>query len=385
MNRKGLVIGLILLFIGTSIIPSTAQNIEKPSLPTSRGDWLYVGGSGPGNYTKIQDAINNSQDGDIVFVYSGIYYERIIIRNAICLMGESKNTTILDAINTDDGALISLVSDNITIKGFTFRFKGDWGHPRTIISNLNPHGELVNITISENIFQTNMSSCIWFMGCDFCTITQNIFYLNVNIFNGINLDGCHKCVVIKNQMNSDSTGETGISLHSSSYITISNNSFNTTSNGLHLQSSWEVTISNNSFFDNSNAITIYDFTDDVSILSNHIDNPIRINSYDKELIGISVLSSCHNTTIKRNLISHCEIGLLLEDSSQTFVSMNTFMKNIVHARFYNTQLPTHWDQNYWGRPRILPKPIIGIKEINHIFPRFIEFDWHPAKEPYDIP
>jgi parallel beta-helix repeat protein len=346
---------------------------------------LYVGGSGPGNYTKIQDAINNSQDGDIVFVYSGIYYERIIIRNAICLMGESKNTTILDAINTDDGALISLVSDNITIKGFTFRFKGDWGHPRTIISNLNPHGELVNITISENIFQTNMSSCIWFMGCDFCTITQNIFYLNVNIFNGINLDGCHKCVVTKNQMNSDSTGETGISLHSSSYITISNNSFNSTSNGLHLQSSWEVTISNNSFFDNSNAITIYDFTDDVSILSNHIDNPIRKNSYDKELIGISVLSSCHNTTIKRNLISHCEIGLLLEDSSQTFVSMNTFMKNIVHARFYNTQLPTHWDQNYWGRPRILPKPIIGIKEINHIFPRFIEFDWHPAKEPYDIP
>ena len=379
---KYLVIGIILLFVGICIIPATAQETEKQS--SSRGNWLYVGGSGPGNYTRIQDAINNSHDGDIVFVYSGMYYERIIIRSAICLIGESKNTTIVDAINTDDGALISLVSDNITIKEFTFSFKGDWGHPRTIISNLNPHEELANITISQNIFQANMSSCIWLMRCDFCTITQNIFYLNTDIFNGINIDWCKKCSITKNQINSGSTGETGIGLHSSSDITISNNSFHSMTIGLNLESSEKVTISNNSFFDNSIAIYIYDFSNDVSILSNHIDNPRRINSYDRELIGISVLSGCYNTTIKRNLISHCEIGLLLEGSSQTFVSMNTFMKNIFHARFYNTQFPTDWDQNYWGRSRILPKPIIGIKEINHFFPRFIEFDWHPAQEPYDI-
>jgi len=34
---KGLVIGIILLFIGTGIIPSTAQDTEKTSLPTSTG------------------------------------------------------------------------------------------------------------------------------------------------------------------------------------------------------------------------------------------------------------------------------------------------------------------------------------------------------------
>jgi len=62
--HKGLAVGIILLFIGTCIIPSTAQDTEKPSQSTSRGNWLYVGGSGPGNYTKIQDAINDSFDGD---------------------------------------------------------------------------------------------------------------------------------------------------------------------------------------------------------------------------------------------------------------------------------------------------------------------------------
>jgi parallel beta-helix repeat protein len=297
-------------------------------------------------------------------------------------MGESMNTTVMDAINTDVGALISLVSDNITISGFTLRFNGDWGHPRTIISNLNPHKDLANITISHNIFQANMSTCIWLMDYDFCTITQNICY--VNTFDSINLEWCNHCVVSNNLMNTNGNDGAGIGIRYGSDITISNNSLNSMLFGVNLQSSQKVTISNNNFFDNSNAIIISAYTDDISILSNHIDNPIRINSYGEELIGISVIDRCYNTTIKRNLISHCEIGLLLEDSSETFVSMNTFMKNIVHARFYNTHFLTHWDQNYWGRSRILPKPIIGIKEFNHFFPGFIEFDWHPAQEPYDI-
>ena len=59
-----MVVGIILLFVGTSIIPSTAQNLEKTSSATSRSNWLYVGGSGPGNYTRIQDAIDASNDGD---------------------------------------------------------------------------------------------------------------------------------------------------------------------------------------------------------------------------------------------------------------------------------------------------------------------------------
>ena len=53
--RKGLAVCIILLFIGICIIPSNAKDTEK-LLQTSRGNWFYVGGSGPGNYSKIQDA-----------------------------------------------------------------------------------------------------------------------------------------------------------------------------------------------------------------------------------------------------------------------------------------------------------------------------------------
>jgi len=47
--RKWLALGIILFFVGTCTIQATAQNIEK-SLSTSTGNWLYVGGSEPGNF-----------------------------------------------------------------------------------------------------------------------------------------------------------------------------------------------------------------------------------------------------------------------------------------------------------------------------------------------
>jgi parallel beta-helix repeat protein len=119
MKKKCLAVGIILLFIGTTIIPTTAQKIEKLSSSSSRGNWLYVGGSGPGNYTKIQDAINDANDGDTVFVYNKIYYENPIVDVSICLIGEDRNLTIIDG--QEQGDVIKLTVDGVTISGFTIR------------------------------------------------------------------------------------------------------------------------------------------------------------------------------------------------------------------------------------------------------------------------
>jgi len=57
---------------------------------TPLGKTLYVGGSGAGNYTRIQDAIDNASDGDTVFVYSRRYIENIVIEKSLSLIGISE-------------------------------------------------------------------------------------------------------------------------------------------------------------------------------------------------------------------------------------------------------------------------------------------------------
>ena len=93
MFKKSVTIGIIPLFIFCNISFTTLSN-ENNNLSS---ETLYVGGSGPGNYTKIQDAIDDASDGDTVFVFSGIYNEFLSIDKSIQLIGEDKNTSIINA------------------------------------------------------------------------------------------------------------------------------------------------------------------------------------------------------------------------------------------------------------------------------------------------
>ena len=69
-----MVISIIFLFIGLSVNPAISV-FKTPSSSDVRkrlhreGNTLYVGGSGPGNFSHIQDAIDAASPGDTVFVY----------------------------------------------------------------------------------------------------------------------------------------------------------------------------------------------------------------------------------------------------------------------------------------------------------------------------
>ena len=94
--KKLLVVGIIILLFGMSI-PSTGINIDTTSTASFNGNILYVGGSGPGNYSMIQEAINNASGGDTVFVFddSSPYNEQVVVNSSIDLIGENRNTTII--------------------------------------------------------------------------------------------------------------------------------------------------------------------------------------------------------------------------------------------------------------------------------------------------
>jgi len=125
MIRKGLAVAVILLFVGMSVVPSTGTIIKEPYRQIASGNTLYVGGSGPNNYTRIQDAIDNSSHGDTVFVYddSSPYYENVVIDISIQLFGENKETTIING--GDIGDVIVVTADQVIISGFTIEDSGE--------------------------------------------------------------------------------------------------------------------------------------------------------------------------------------------------------------------------------------------------------------------
>ncbi|RLF42667.1 MAG: hypothetical protein DRN17_07450, partial [Thermoplasmata archaeon] len=61
--------------VDTSYVKGESNEIETAII--NDGNTLYVGGSGEGNYSSIQDAVDNASNGDTIYVYddSSPYYE----------------------------------------------------------------------------------------------------------------------------------------------------------------------------------------------------------------------------------------------------------------------------------------------------------------------
>ncbi len=62
----------------------------------SRANIIYVDANGGKDFTRIQDAIAAANNGDTIFIYNGIYYENLIIDKRVTLLGEGRDSVIID-------------------------------------------------------------------------------------------------------------------------------------------------------------------------------------------------------------------------------------------------------------------------------------------------
>ncbi len=142
--KKSFAFGTTMLFIVVCTIPSI--NADVSELNICGGSILYVGGSGPGNYSKIQDAIDFASDGDTVFIYndSSPYFEHVEINKSIILMGEERSSTIVDG--TGEISVISVFADDVNIMGLTIKNSSSDG----IYVNGSNHIDIIGNVISNN-------------------------------------------------------------------------------------------------------------------------------------------------------------------------------------------------------------------------------------------
>jgi parallel beta-helix repeat protein len=117
------------------------------------GTTLYVGGSGPENYSSIQAAIDIANPGDEIYVYSGTYSETIIITKNVTLAGQNKDTTIIDGGKTGHvlrGTGSEDTDITLYISGFTIRNAGGTGNDCIALSYANGGSITNNIILSSD-------------------------------------------------------------------------------------------------------------------------------------------------------------------------------------------------------------------------------------------
>ena len=68
-------------------------------------------------FPTIQTAIDRANPRDRIYVASGNYTEHLVINKTLSLIGENRDTTIIDGFDAD--TVISIVADDVTIEGLT--------------------------------------------------------------------------------------------------------------------------------------------------------------------------------------------------------------------------------------------------------------------------
>jgi nitrous oxidase accessory protein NosD len=369
MKRKWLSFGIILLFVGTCIIPAIAQETEK-TLPSPRGNWLYVGGSGPGNYTRIQDAINDSHDNDTVFVYddSSPYNENLTIDKSIMLFGENRDTTVLAELNGT--IIINITSERVYISGFTIKQSTNFSTAIAI------HADSTQIVTNRFIAKPLPKPFI--------------------IFYGIIAQGANNLTFMNNEFRENVSA---VNLKDSHSSVIKNNSITYGDYAVNLIDCYDTIITNNRINESFNCIVIYGGAR--SIISNNTINLGKVTGdwWNRHYIYVSsqfgIYLSQPDAIITDNLINDCEAGIYSRLANQSYFARNeitqcyygllnvgtfhcTFVDNDFHQntnkQFSILCIKNRYIHNYWGRPRLLPKPIFG-------YLPFVQFDWRPALLP----
>jgi parallel beta-helix repeat protein len=346
---------------------------------------LYVGGSGPDNYTKIRDAINDAVSGDTVFVYndSSPYNEWISLPKSINLIGEDKYTTIIEYENFWD--VITIFSHNTVINGFTISM-GYSGI--TIMSNHN--------NICDNIFINNKNGIsigdFWREGC-YNTIKHNTF-LDISGNGIVLMTDSNYNHIYDNFFKSCQFGIINWGNSSTKYNNISSNTITESITAIKLSDSSDMVIHENILSNNYEGIFLnncsniivekntisYSYRDGIDIYYSYTNyifkNKILNNGHD----GIDIWGD--ENVISNNLISDNNCGIRFYHSFKNIINKNNFVDNVKDGTFVGS-LSNRWKQNYWDRPRIFPKLIFG-KLGDNASVYWLNIDWRPALKPYDI-
>ncbi|MDH5481798.1 MAG: right-handed parallel beta-helix repeat-containing protein [Candidatus Bathyarchaeota archaeon] len=309
----------------------------------SEGYPIYV------KYSSIQEALNNANEGNTIFVSSGVYYEDIVVNKSVSLVGENKYNTIIDGNGTQ---IIEIRENDTTLAGFTVR-NGSTGILLYYSSNSN---------ISNNIIANISMYGISFSDSNNNTVSDNLL-LNISQY-GLLLSNSRNNLICRNQINQTA----GILDESGGNTYIENTIFahRITYEGPTYEIPMNIWSSNNiiqgNVILNGSRVIISGSKNNVSynvIMNNEMDgifidgesNTIIGNNLTSNENGISLFYSNDNTIVDNNIVNCKQHGMWIYSSFNNIIYNNNLVNNGKQVDVQGSV--NSWDDglgagNYWS-------------------------------------
>jgi len=348
---------LTLLFIGMLTLAFNIQLVRAE--PRT---WI-VDDDGPADFSSIQEAINAANSGDTIFVCNGTYYKHIVVNKSVKLIGEDKNTTIIDggygryaSDGPDRDYVVEIAAFNVSISGFMIQngyrgpllgfyyagiYVGELSANNMISDNIiknNANGIQLDSTsgnnISNNIIKDNgywlETSGIYVQDSSYNNIDNN--YISRNQGRGISMGAGSEYNNISNNIVENHIGD-GVYLIGSTYNNISNNTITSNKNGIRVAHAPFNFFSSNAMLNNTynfgvNVIDPEDSIQDIDTSNTVNEKPIYYLLSQSNLIvepstfpeiGYLGIIAGNNITVRNLTLTKNEQGLLLYGVSNSVV------------------------------------------------------------------
>ena len=247
-------------------------------------------------YLTMQSAINASEtlDAHTLYVSAGKYYEHVVVSKSVSLVGENRETTIIDGTH-ETGDVITITTSNVAIRSFT-------------IQKSSPPASSSGICLQS-------SNCT--------TIEDNIVIDNEK---GITLYNSHNIIIACNAISSN-TGGSGVYLSGSLSNWIGKNNITDNVLGISLSESGNNTIIHNWIAHNDyEGIKVWGLEANCNTIAH---NNVSNNGFNHtpELDGIHINLSSNNTIYSNAVAMNAGNGLSLTRSSNNYISGNEIFSN----------------------------------------------------------
>jgi parallel beta-helix repeat protein len=296
---------------------------------------ITVDDSGGANYTSIQDAVNNANDGDTILVYTGTYTENVDVKKRLIIKSDSGNPddTIVQAADPDDH-VFHVTADNVIISGFRVTGANNYGIRLEGVEEC----AVINNIASDNRYGIGIEDS------DHNDLNNNT--ANANEWNGIILRHSRYNTLNNNNV---SKNRVGIYVHSSQYNELSNNNASNNSVGIEQALSDNNKLKGNIASKNRCGIFLYkcnkneitgntlNSNGDCGIYLRYSDdNDLSNNTVCSSRLGIHLVDYSRNNTLKDNFLSNNSEGIKVADDSDSHIHNNEISdRDILQTPSYN--------------------------------------------------